>query len=273
MDLARKILEHFLMSERQDILNNRKSFLVYFDWAKYVDKLTTEQNGSLFEAMVKLAMTGEDTDFSDDLVLDMVWIGVSDAIKRDTEKYIVKCKKNRENGATGGRPRKDEKNPEKPNGYFGLSTETKRNPEKPDIDIDKDKDTKTNSDTDNDIDSDKDKDIVDGNNNDVIGTGFSRTYVYAQFIETWNTYSKYGVERIENLNQYQKDKIDQLVKLYDWVPVHRAMVNIGNSDYLLGQVDGSSPIKLNWFLTPANIEKILADKYTTNKKNKFNGFQ
>ena len=242
------------MDLRQDILDNRKSFLVYFDWAKYVDKLTKEQNGSLFEAMVKLAMTGEDTDFSDDLVLSMVWIGVSDAIKRDTEKYISKCQRNRENGANGGRPRKDEKNPEKPNGYFGLSTETQRNPEKPDIDIDTDMDRETDIDRDSDID-------IDTRDTDTIGRGYLREYVYGDFISTWNKYVKYGVEEISEFTTWQKSTIDNLIIKHDWTKVYKAVERIANSDYLLGKVNGSRPITLNWFLKEENMLKVFEGKY------------
>ena len=239
------------MSDRQDILSNRKSFLVYFDWNKYTGKLTTEQNGRLFEAIIKLAMTGEDTDFSDDLVLTMVWVGISDTIKRDTDKYVDKCRKNRENGNKGGRPRKDDQNPEKPNGYFGLSEETQQNPEKPDIDIDMD------------IDSEREREIDRYNDidNDIVGNGYVRKYVYDDFITQWNLYGKYGVDKITSLTDWQKSALDNLIVKHDWLKVRNALMRIGESDYLLGKVSGSKPISLKWFLAEENMLKVYDGKY------------
>lgn len=254
------------MDLRQDILDNRKSFLVYFDWAKYVDKLTKEQNGSLFEAMVKLAMTGEDTDFSDDLALSLVWIAVSDAIKRDTEKYIVKCQRNRENGANGGRPRKDEKNPEKPNGYFGLSTETQQNPKKTDIDIDTDTDTER----DNDIDIDGD---IDGDSKRIIGNGYVVEYIIKDFKNVWNANVKHGVKQLYEFTAEQQRRLEQLVIKHDWIKVRDAVDSIQYSDYLLGKTNGGKTIELDWFLREQNMLKVASHTYDTKGKRPQRGWQ
>lgn len=244
------------MDIRQDILSNRKSFLFYFDWDKYVQKMDDAQAGKLLKAILALALRGEQPDFSDDLALELSFIGIGDTIVRDTEKYVDKCRKNRENGANGGRPPKKEEptdNPQKPNGYFGFSEKTGQNPQKPDRDIDID--TDSGRETDRGIDSDI------GMDSEVIGDGYLRKYVYQDFISQWNQYAKYGVEKITELTEWQKTAIDNLVIKYDWIKVLEAMKRIEASDYLLGKTSKSNPISLKWFLVEENMVKVLEGKY------------
>ena len=242
------------MDIRQDILNNRKSFLFYFDWDKYVQKMTNDQAGRLLKAILALAMRGEQPDFSDDLALELSFIGIGDAIVRDTEKYVDKCRKNRENGANGGRPKKEEPtdNPQKPNGYFGFSEKTEQNPEKPDIDIDSDRET------DREIDSDID--IDNGQDDYAFHDGTCRKYAYEMFIDKWNSICTHGISKIKNLSKHQKDGIDTIIKSYDFKTLLNAVDKITESDYLMGKKENNG-VQLDFFLRIESFQKIIEDFY------------
>lgn len=77
--------------------------------------LTDEQFGKL---MFTLTM-GKEPDFGDDQMLAMAYAFIALQKDMDDKKYEEKCKKNRENGKLGGRPRKNtDKKPNKANGFF-----------------------------------------------------------------------------------------------------------------------------------------------------------
>ena len=243
------------MDIRQDILDNRKTFLFYFDWDKYVQKMDDAQAGRLLKAILALAMREEHIDLSDDLALEISFIGIGDTIVRDTEKYVDKCRKNRENGANGGRPKKEPTdNPQKPNGYFGFSEKTEQNPEKPDIDIDIDSDRKT------DIDIDRYIDIDNGQEDYVFHDGTCRKYGYEMFIDKWNSICTHGISKIKNLSQHQKDGIDAIIKAYDFNTLLYVVDKITESDYLMGKKNNSG-IQLDFFLKMESFQKIMNDFY------------
>lgn len=247
------------MDIRQDILNNRKTFLFYFDWDKYVQKMTDEQAGILLKAILDLAIRGVYPDFSSDLALELSFIGIGDTIVRDTDKYVEKCKKNRENGANGGRPKKEEPtdNPKKPNGYFGFPEKTEQNPEKPDRDIDIDSDRNR----DRERDRDSDIDIDNGSEDYVFHDGSCRKYVYQMFIERWNNIC---TSKIKTLSDTQKKGIDNIVKAYNFKTMLSTIDKIQESDYLMGKKSNKS-IDVNFFLKEESFQKIMDDFY----KNKY----
>ena len=76
--------------------------------------LTDEQFGKLMFALIK----GTEPDFGDDKMLAMAFAFIALQKDMDDKKYEEKCKKNRENGKKGGRPKKVEEKPKKPNGFF-----------------------------------------------------------------------------------------------------------------------------------------------------------
>ena len=75
---------------------------------------TPEQFGRLMLALFEVE-DGKDPEVDDDIAIAFEFMSLQKRI--DRKKYEEKCRKNRENGKKGGRPRKD-KNPPKPNGCF-----------------------------------------------------------------------------------------------------------------------------------------------------------
>lgn len=105
-----------------------KSFPVYLDYSKAVNKLSDAEAGQLFKALLEYADSGQDPQLEGSLYA--VFVIMQNQLDRDTEKYVQKCEQLRQNGSKGGRPVRDKEpngNQEKPNGY---SLE----PKKPDTD-------------------------------------------------------------------------------------------------------------------------------------------
>lgn len=84
---------------------------VYADWTKATAKLKDAEKGRLIDAMVVYATTGED--HSDALSGNEQYLFpmFQASIDRDREAFADYSKKQRANGAKGGRPRKNPKNP------------------------------------------------------------------------------------------------------------------------------------------------------------------
>lgn len=116
-----------------------KSFPVYLDYSKAVNKLSDAEAGQLFKALLEYADSGQDPQLEGSLYA--VFAIMQNQLDRDTEKYVQKCERLRQNGSKGGRPVRDKEpngNQEKPNGY-------PKKPKKPDTDTDTVTDTVTDS--------------------------------------------------------------------------------------------------------------------------------
>lgn len=101
-----------------------KSIIIHSDIKDHIDLLSDEEAGQLFKAIIAYAECG--TVFStDNRVLNMAFSFIKSQIDKDVAKYEEKCRKNREIGKLGGRPRKNqtdsiktERLNKKPNGLF-----------------------------------------------------------------------------------------------------------------------------------------------------------
>lgn len=115
----------------RQVLIEKKSFQLYKDTLKILDRLTDEQAGKLFRAI---------TDFNNgiepqlDETLSLVFFPFENQFIRDADAYANKCEVNKENGSKGGRPLKTE-----------ITQSVISKPKK--ADKDKDKETDKESDT------------------------------------------------------------------------------------------------------------------------------
>lgn len=80
---------------------DKKSFVVYHDIKAILDKLSDEQVGKLFRAMVSQSM-GEIVPEFDDLVLDIAFTPIRQQMDRDAEKWDDIKEKRAEAGRRGG---------------------------------------------------------------------------------------------------------------------------------------------------------------------------
>ena len=95
-----------------------KSFIIHIDSLEILESLNNEQAGKLFKAIKKYQE--DQTIIEEDQLIKIALIPFVSQFKRDKEKYDNICKRNRENGKNGGRP----KTQENPVGYL----ETQENP-------------------------------------------------------------------------------------------------------------------------------------------------
>ena len=84
----------------------KKSFLIYADWEQNCMRLSDEQRGKLFAAVMAYGIREEDLSDELDDVTAMCFSFMKSQIKRDAEKYEAVAAKNAENGKKGGRPKK-----------------------------------------------------------------------------------------------------------------------------------------------------------------------
>lgn len=127
---------------------DKKSFIFYDDWGLSFALLSPEDQSRLLMAILEYHRTGTVSDLDGGAAMAFSFIRAQ--IDRDSERYIRRCERNRQNGAKGGRPKKTDgipENPPKPK----KSERLKEKPKKPDTDTDDDNEDDTDDDNDNDI--------------------------------------------------------------------------------------------------------------------------
>ncbi len=98
----------------------KKSVLLYCDLIHTVEKLTNKEAGLLFKHYLRYINDLNPT--TDVPVVDIVFEGIKQNLKRDLKKWEQRAERSRANGSKGGRP----KNPQEPSGLNGNPTEPKK---------------------------------------------------------------------------------------------------------------------------------------------------
>lgn len=88
--------------------------IIPYDDLEEMDCLTDEEYGRLVRAFLRYSITGEEPELTGSE--RFFWKMVRNRENRRRKNYEAKVQKNAQNGAKGGRPKKEET--EKPNGYF-----------------------------------------------------------------------------------------------------------------------------------------------------------
>lgn len=123
---------------------DKSSFLIYLDYEEQFNLLTDEQIGQLMRAIIKYEKTREIPQLNG--IVKMAFSFIKTQLDRDREKYEARCEKNRENAKKGGRPRKNQKDNLKANGF----NENQMDAKKPDDDKEDEEDNEEDID-DNDL--------------------------------------------------------------------------------------------------------------------------
>lgn len=84
----------------------KKSFILHLDSLEIFDELTNEQAGILFKA-IKSYNEGKEIEL--DFALRLAFLPFKKQFERDFEKYENVCNRNKNNGLSGGRPKKPKK--------------------------------------------------------------------------------------------------------------------------------------------------------------------
>ena len=123
---------------------DKNSFVMYTEYLKHIQKLSMDQRGELFTAILCYASGEELPEL--DAAADMAFSFIKERMDRDNEAYLEKCRKRSEAGKLGGRPTakangssEKQTKAKKANGFFEKQTKAK----KPDTDNDTVTDTVT----------------------------------------------------------------------------------------------------------------------------------
>ena len=114
--------------------SNKRSFVLYCDYLEHIEKLSNEDAGKLFKAILDYEANGAVAELCG--AAGMAFSFIQAQLNRDKANYEEVCRTRQENGKKGGRPKKeiDVEEPIKPNGYF----ENQMVNYKPDNDTDND---------------------------------------------------------------------------------------------------------------------------------------
>ena len=89
-------------------MEERKSFVMYTEWAQHFEMFTDEELGRLLRAVYSFVSGEEQTELGDRSLI-IVFNMMRECITRDQQRWEETRQKRRENGAKGGRPKKAEK--------------------------------------------------------------------------------------------------------------------------------------------------------------------
>ena len=78
----------------------KNSFVLYTDYSRQIERLSDDEAGQLFKALLRFAADGTEPQLSDRA--DMAFAFISEQIERDTGKWKETCEKRREAGKRGG---------------------------------------------------------------------------------------------------------------------------------------------------------------------------
>lgn len=109
---------------------DKRSFILYSDIHFTVLKLKDEQAGKLFKHI--LSYVNDENPIIDDVLIEIAFEPIKQALKRDLKRYEAICLRNKDNGSKGGRPKSNPKKPKKPSGLIA----NPNNPDEPDNDSD-----------------------------------------------------------------------------------------------------------------------------------------
>ena len=105
------------------MFTNKKSFILYCDLIHTVSKLNDEQAGKLFKHI--LSYVNDENPVTEDLITNLAFEPVKQALKRDLVKYEKLCEKNKENIRKRWDTKKNENIPNDTTVYERIRTDTK----------------------------------------------------------------------------------------------------------------------------------------------------
>lgn len=199
-------------------MKNKKSFIMYTDYQKHINRLSDEEAGRLIKAVLEYTNTSIEPELSP--AADMAFSFIKEQIDRDLEKWEETCQKRSEAGKLGGRPRtrKDpdlapESNTEpkqsKAKKAIGFLENQNKAKKADNVNV---SDSEYVNETENDIDIDTVSEYVSENKNDIDTISVSK-YVNDAIDEFEEIYDPFD-DIADNNNTYTTDCTRQNKNLY-----------------------------------------------------------
>ena len=125
----------------------KKSFVVYTDWAEFLEDITDEEAGILFKALFEYAADGTEPAFKG--AMRPIFRMMKNCLDRDGAKWEDRCRKNAENGRKGGIAKAEKR--------AALANAADRLANVADSDSESDTDNDTESESESESESERDK--------------------------------------------------------------------------------------------------------------------
>lgn len=247
----------------------KEKFSFYRDWQKSLKNLPDSEKLELYNAIVNYGLDGIESAVSP--IVSMAMNFIKAQIDRNDEKIAQRQEQLRANGRLGGRPRKNQKVSEKPNGYsenqmvikkpkgFDGNQENQMVSKKPII-------NNININTNNNIDNKEDKSSSSSDDDATLEDCISckeESIDIAKFIEFWNT-SVQGsiIPSIKSIEGERRGKLNARLKQYGKTALFEAVNKVAGSDFLKGNLsDRGWHATFDWFISPRNFAKVIEGNY------------
>lgn len=224
-------------------------FCFLLEWAEVFSLLTFEQSGKLIKAMITYEKDGIEPDFSDDNILRFAWLSnIKCKLDKLKEHYDDKRRQASEAGKASAEKRRQNKqalikdNELKQNERALTDVKSVQQKEHPSTDS-------TNIDIDLDIDLDKKEEIVEEE---------KAPQKYQPILEAWNGLP---LTRITAIRGKRLDALRAREKEYSLSEIIKAIHEISDCPFLLGQNKNNWQITFDWFIKPNNFPKVLEGNY------------
>lgn len=232
----------------------KEKFSFYRDWQKSLKDLPDSEKLELYNAIVDYGLDGVESAVSP--IVSMAMNFIKAQIDRNDEKIAQRKEQMRANGRLGGRPRKNQKVSEKPNG-FDENQENQMVSKKPIIN-----NININTNIDNKEDKSSSSSDDDAELEDCISWK-DESIDIAKFIEFWNT-SVQGsiIPSIMSIKGERRGKLNARLKQYGKTVLFEAVKKVAKSDFLKGNVsDKGWHATFDWFICPRNFAKVIEGNY------------
>ena len=237
-------------------MENKKSFVMYDNWATLISNLPTEQAGQLIQAMCAFQL-GQEPQIEDQAVKAM-FIMIRGKMEEDSRNYAEKCA----NAKASIQTRYQKKSED-------LRTNTNVEDESTNVyerirtkgDTDTDTDTDTETDTENDTETDKvlpsTTDLPEGN--DIPGVK-TQECNYQGVVDAFNE-TCVSLPRVKSLSEARKKAIKARLRQYSMDDLRTAFTKVEALPFLKGQNDRNWAATFDWVMKDTNLAKILDGNY------------
>lgn len=259
---------------KEEAKETKKSFVLYCDYRQHLLLLTDEERGKLLIALLDYAETGEEPKLEGAAL--MAFSFVRSQMDRDAAKYAEKCRKRREAGKKGGRPKSDDETKKQKNQKVSAQSKAKqKNP-----DTENDTDNENDNDTDNDTDikpkgfnnKSPDGDLFkppDGGSSTAppLTSSADAPAPYRDIVELYHTICT-SYPELRTISKKRKQTMDERWTEYEGnLDTFRELFTIAEeSEFLKGKNSRGWSADFNWLLDAENMPKVLEGNYTAKEQ-------
>ena len=230
-----------------------KGFISYGEYEEQVLMLTDEEAGQLYKALYAYSKRGEELELTG--MAKMLFSVLKMKIDHDTDKYKEKVERNKENGAKGGRPRKQTDNSELTENRMDIS----ENPKNPTVFSENPKKAKkANLNLNLNLNLNN-KDTI---SNEIVVKEPPKIVpnVYQQVVDMYNSICV-SLPKVKTISDGRIRAIKARLAKHDMNELETVFHNAEMSDFLSGRNGRWSSCSFDWLMKENNMLKVLEGNY------------